>query len=397
MTAKGGRGGRGSRGLVPLGAFYLFFFATIGFQLPWFPPYLQSIGFGSALIGAALAMGSISRVFLPPLWGLLADRIGRARLILAGGSLLGGACLVLVGHTTAPAAVLGLLFLGGFFLVPLVPLAETLTMAALGDRRERYGQVRLWGSLGFIVTAWGFGNLVPRVGLAPVPLLAGTCLALAGLVALAAPCPARAPASRERRLPGPGTPFPWRRFGPLLAAAALGQGSHGAYYAFFTLELEARGVSPALAGFLWALGVLAEVLLMAVSPRILRRLGAVAAFRLALVAALARWLLYAAEPPLALVAVGQILHALTFGLLHLASIQLVDRWSPPGRKATGQGLLSALAYGLGIGGGLFLAGLGRDPLGDRGLYLAAAGLVLLALAVALGLGRDRDETDAGVP
>ena len=397
MTADGGQGGRGGRGLVPLGAFYLFFFATIGFQLPWFPPYLQSIGFGSALIGAALAMGSISRVFLPPLWGLLADRIGRARLILAGGSLLGGACLALVGRTTVPAAVLGLLFLGGFFLVPLVPLAETLTMAALGNRRERYGQVRLWGSLGFIVTAWGFGGLVPRVGLAPVPFLAGACLALAGLVALAAPCPPRAAAPREPRGTESAAPFPWRRFGPLLAAAALGQGSHGAYYAFFTLELEARGVSPALAGFLWALGVLAEVLLMAASPRFFRRLGAVTAFRLALLAGLARWLLYAAEPPLALVAVGQLLHALTFGLLHLASIQLVDRWSPGGRKATGQGLLSALAYGLGIGGGLFLAGIGRDALGDTGLYLAAAGLAALALVASAGLGGNHDETKAGVP
>ncbi len=397
MTADGGQRERNARGLAPLGAFYLFFFATIGFQLPWFPPYLQSIGFGSTLIGAALAAGSVSRVFLPPLWGLLADRVGRARWILAGGSLLGGACLALVGGTTSPVVVLGLLFLGGFFLVPLVPLAETLTMAALGDRRERYGRVRLWGSVGFVVTAWGFGGLVPRVGLAPVPLLAGCCLALAGLVALAAPCPGREAVTDRGAAPGERVPFPWRRFGPLLLAAALGQASHGAYYAFFTLQLEGRGVSPAVAGFLWALGVLAEVALMAVSPRLLRRLGAVTAFRLALAAGVARWLLYAVEPPLGAIVAGQLLHALTFGLLHLSSIQLVDRWSPAGRKATGQGLLSAIAYGLGIGGGLFLAGLGRDPLGDRGLYLAAAGLGLLALAVALGPGRHRDGKEPGVP
>ncbi len=397
MAANAGNVAREDRGLAPLGAFYFFFFATIGFQLPWFPPWLQSIGFGSALIGAALAMGSISRVFLPPLWGILADRVGRARLILAGGALLGGACLLLVGRARSPLPVLGLLFLGGFFLVPLVPLAETLTMEALGGRRERYGRVRLWGSLGFIVTAWGFGALVPRVGLAPVPFLAGACLGLAGAVALAVPRPSPASGRPAGVRENGGEPFPWRHFGPLLAAAALGQGSHGAYYAFFTLELEGRGVAPGLAGFLWALGVLAEVVLMAASPRLFRRLGTVPAFRLALAAGLARWLLYAASPPLPLVAVGQVLHALSFGLLHLASIQLADRWSPPGRKATGQGMLSAIAYGLGIGGGLFLAGLGRDPLGDRGLYLLAAGLGAAALAVSAGLGRETRGGTAGVP
>jgi PPP family 3-phenylpropionic acid transporter len=101
----------------------------------------------------------------------------------------------------------------------------------------------------------------------------------------------------------------------------------------------------------------------------------------------ARWALFALAPALPLVVAGQVLHAASFGLLHLATVSLTDRLTPPGRKALGQTLVSMWAYGLGGGAGLLLAGQLRGPLGDAGLYAAAAAACVLGLAVTAGLRR----------
>ena len=162
----------------------------------------------------------------------------------------------------------------------------------------------------------------------------------------------------------------------------LGQASHGAYYAFFSIQLARQGHSALTIGFLWALGVVAEIALLGVSSQPLAKLGLRGALLWALALATLRWMATAAQPPLALLAIVQLLHAASFALLHVASVQLADRLSPPGRKALGQSLVSACGYGLGLGLGTALAGAFAQSLGFSGLYLASAGAALAGLVAA---------------
>ena len=388
--------------LFLLSLFYFLNFATVGAFFPWYPPLLAERGFGPALIGTALATGSIARMVFTPFWGYLADRWHARREIMGSCTLLAAVCLAGTALAQSVAATLAWIFFFGFFVVPIFPLAEAAAFSLLGERRERYGRVRLWGSFGFIVTSQGLGLLVRPLGLGAVPWIAAGFMAAAGAVAFL--LPGREAGRAEALLrEGPDLPaapqlddhslgalraaLPWRALLVVFVAAALGQAAHGPYYDFFTLQMETRGVEPWTIGSLWTLGVAAEIALMAAGHRVLSRLGLAAGMRWALGLGAARWALFALAPALPLVAAGQVLHAASFGLLHLATVSLTDRLTPPGRKALGQTLVSMWAYGLGGGAGLLLAGQLRGPLGDAGLYAAAAAACLVGLAVTVGLRR----------
>lgn len=370
-----------------LAAFYFLLFAYLGVFLPWLPPLLARRGLDAAAIGLALATVQVSRALLPPLWGLLADRLSRKRSLLAIAAFAAGACLIALSIPGPNGLIFAWLFLHGFFLVPLFPLAETLTMGALGRRPQRYGRIRLWGSVGFLVTSFGLGLVVDLQGWSPalLPWLMGLPLVLAGVLALILPETPEAPAASPRPAK---RSLPWRWLLPVLVAAGLGQGSHGPYYAFFTLQMEGRGVSASVIGALWAWGVVAEVVLMALSGLLIRRTSLAGVFRLALLLGGLRWALYALDPPLAVVAAGQTLHGASFALLHISTIRLVDRFTPPGRKAFGQTLVSACAYGLAIGLGTFLSGQFVSRVGFSGLYAGAAAASALALVVSAWLRRE---------
>ncbi len=388
--------------LVLLSLFYFLNFATVGAFFPWYPPLLAERGFGPALIGTALATGSIARMVFTPFWGYLADRRHARREIMGSCTLIAAACLAGTALARSVPATLAWIFLYGFFVVPIFPLAEAAAFSLLGDRPERYGRVRLWGSLGFIATSQGLGLLVRPLGLGVVPWIAAGFMALAGAVALflpgreagvaearsaAALDPAAAVGPADHSLGALRAALPWRPLLVVFAAAALGQAAHGPYYDFFTLQMEARRVEPWAIGSLWTLGVAAEIALMAFGHRVLSRLGLAAGMRWALGLGAVRWALFALAPPLPLVVAGQLLHAASFGLLHLATVSLTDRLTPPGRKGLGQTLVSMWAYGLGGGAGLLLAGQLRGPLGDAGLYAAAAAACVAGLAVTAGLRR----------
>jgi PPP family 3-phenylpropionic acid transporter len=240
-----------------LAASYLLLFAYIGIYLPWFPPLLGERGFDARMIGFALALVSVSRIVLPPAWGLLADRLSARKPILIACSLLAGLAMLVQAVPQGPGSRMAWLFVHGFFLVPLFPLMDAVTLGVLGSRADQYGRVRLWGSIGFIAASLGFGALARRSGTSLVPWAAGLPLiATALLVPLlrAPPGPATAPGTAG---PARGSaPMPWRLLVPLILAAACGQASHGPYYAFFTLQMEARGLAPLWIGSLWAWGVL---------------------------------------------------------------------------------------------------------------------------------------------
>ncbi len=364
-----------------LAAFYFLLFAYLGVFVPWLPPLLRERGFSDWHIGLALASVQLSRTFLPPLWGLVADRLRARRRFLVGAALFAGLALVALAWPGPESLVFLLLFSHGVFLVPLFPLAETLTLDALGSRTERYGRIRLWGSVGFIATSLGLGAAFQffGVGNAAVPWVMGGCLILAGLLAGGI----RAQPRRSER-PGAGqgaTRLRWGALAVLCVAAGLGQASHGPYYTFFSLQLAEQGVSRGVIGSLWGWGVVAEVALMAASPLLIARMGLKNAFRAALGLAALRWLWTASGPSLPALAVAQTLHAASFGLLHVTTIQLVDRLTPRAHKALGQSLISALVYGFGIGLGSFLAGRYAGPLGYGGLYIGAAGACAVGLLV----------------
>jgi len=362
---------------------YLFlFFASVGLTEPFLNLHLRRLGFSGGEIGALAAIQPGVAALAPFLWTVWADATGRARAVFRWNSWLAGLCFLPVLFLGAAAPLAVALTIFALLKTPLVPLANSLAFQALGPDRRGYARIRLWGSVGYIGAAVTGGVLADRMGI--VPALGGVVAALLGCGAVASASLARgAPAPPARLAAGLAGLLRQPAFRLFLAATFLARLSAGPYNTFFTIQLDGLGISQAVAGRAWAVGVVAEVVVMAAWPPLAARARPERLLALAIGAHALRWWLNAAvTSPAGLLAV-QVLHGLTFGLFYLASVQIVDEMVRPDLRATGQGLYAAAVFGVGGLAGNFFAGHLFDRLGLVPLYRLAA--VLAGGGALLGL------------
>jgi PPP family 3-phenylpropionic acid transporter len=372
---------------VRLSAYFFALFAQVGAFVSYFALYLSARGFSAAEIAFAVAMPQLARVVAPLLWGWLADewsaRHGGARraiIVFAAFAHL-GSYLALYYAENAGAVALVLLAMG-LLTAGAAPLAEAITLSAIDGRAERYGPIRLWGSVGFIIAAFGTGAWLDREDTANV---------LDILVALAALTCAAAFALPRGRL-APVQPAP-ARLGTVLARADVRAffgacfcmtAAHGALYVFYSIYLEAAGYSKTVIGALWTIGVLAEIVLFLRLPQLLRRFTLRALLLGSFVCAVLRFLAIGwGVESLAVLAAAQLLHAATFGAFHAGSVAAVHRLFPGALEARGQAFFSTVTYGMGAAAGSLVAGWTWEALGPSPSFAVSAGFGALgALLVA---------------
>jgi len=363
------------RTMLRLSLYYGAAFALIGVHLPFWPVWLAAHGLGPTEIGIVLAVGVGVKLIANPLVAHAADRRGQRRPIMIVLALASTAAFALFGVADGLAAILAVTVLFFAAWSPIMPLAESLTMMAGSAGEVEYGRVRLWGSLAFIATAVGAGYLLS--GRSPDLVYGAIIVALAVTVAATFVLPATAapPAAGARF-----APFELlrdRRFLLFLLAATLIQGSHAVYYAFGTLDWKASGYSENVIGWLWAEGVLAEIVLFAYGARLVRRLGPAALIALAGFAGLLRWWLTGTSDALAVLVAAQALHAFTFGASHLGAIYFIARQFQATVSASAQSLYAAVVAGLGMALSALLAG---------SLYAEFGAAAYMGMAAMAGLG-----------
>lgn len=358
---------------------------------PFLAPWWRQIGFSSAEIGLLTGIMPATAAVAPFLWTAYADATRRGDLIFRWSvwiSALAGLLLPILTWAPAVALCMGVF---AAFRAPLIPLANSMTFQALGGRRVGFAGVRLWGTVGYIVTAVLLGVLVDRVGLRVgllgIPLSLAACGSVAWLGR-----------SRERAvLPPVGLrdileSLRDRRLLRLVAASGLVWVSYGPYATFFTIHLDSLGFSRSFAGLAWALAAGSELAVMLGWSRMAGWTSGRNWFLLALAASPLRWLLAAAASGAPLLLAVQLLHAFSFGVFYLAAVERVDRLAPPGLRATAQGVFAAATFGIGGLLGTVGGGLAHELLGMRGLYLASAAVSILGVLV-YWTGIDRSEAE----
>lgn len=374
-------GGRAA-GLHPrLATFYLFYFGAIGVFVPFFSFYLQQQGFSAVAIGQLMAIPMAMRVLAPGLWGWAADHSGRRDLTLRiGVSLAAAGALLLAGASSYLAMAVAL----GAFALPwsgLLPQFEATTLSHLGTRPQRYGLIRLWGSVGFIlaVTLGGFAFSGERLNAVPLVLL---LLVVATAVAVwrVPPAPPPQATSAPSGL-GAALRRPWVL--ALLLVCLLQQAAFGPYYVFFTIYLDELGYSTGVTGLLWAWGVAAEIVMFIYTPRLIERFGHRPLLLFALGVSVLRWLLTAwAANSLPLLLFAQTLHMAAFGLFHAVVVLLFHRAFAGRLQGRGQALYSAVGFGIGGALGSLGSGYAWSVAGAAGAWTGAALLAAAAMAVA---------------
>jgi PPP family 3-phenylpropionic acid transporter len=363
-----------------LSSFYLFYFALLGSTAPFLALYFDHLGFSSARIGELVAIPMLMRCIAPNLWGWLGDYTGQRLAIVRFGAVCTLACFSLILLDTSYAWLAMVMALHAFFWHAVLPQFEVITLAHLQGQASRYSQIRLWGSIGFILTVVGLGRLFEwfSLDLYPQALL----FIMAGIVASSWWVPGAQPVTSGPKQAGEGFLKQLASPGVLAfyASVALMQLSHGPYYTFLTLHLEHLGYSRGIIGVLWAVGVVAEVLMFMAMSRILQRFSVrnvlIASFLLASL----RWLLLGnLADHLPILILAQLLHAATFGSYHAAAIHFVQRSFGARQQGQGQALYAALS-GTGGAMGALYSGYSWNALGASWTFAIAS---LAALAAAM--------------
>lgn len=317
--------------------FYTAVFAAVGIYIPFFPLWLETRALTAAEIGLVLAVPMAVRAVITPLMVSLGDRVSDRRTIA-------------ILYASAAFLFLGLLFAAnGFWQIviivvcvavfwdTLVPLGDAIALSGVRRFGMDYGKVRLWGSVAFIGA-----NIVAG---AAVSALSGSVVlpVLFVAYALVAVSTVMLPKGKQDDNPAPdGQPAVSAhafRHPVLLLSLAIGalcQSSHAMVYAFGSLYWQESGFSGLEIGVLWAVGVLAEVALFALSAPVLKRIGPSGLLVLGASAVILRWLLFPVHWSFAGYFVLQILHGATFGAAHLGVMHSISRRVPDAQTGRAQ-------------------------------------------------------------
>ena len=366
-----------------LSLFYGTTFGLGGTYLPFFPVWLRAIGIDPSWIGMIAAAPAVTRFTVLPFVTGLAERHRAVRGAMIVTAFATASGFIVIGTQHAPFAVFLLFALTASVWTPMVPLTDAYALRGVARYGLDYGPVRLWGSVAFILGALACGLLVDIIAARHLIWVIGAMAGIGAVIGLGLQ-PLDQPKTAPSELHGSSALLRDPGFCAIILASALIQGSHAAYYAFSSISWQTTGLSGLTIAGLWALGVIAEIVVFALSPRftlapsILVVVGALSA--------VARWTLTAQEPPIAILALIQLTHGLTFGLTQVGIMSLLVYRVPGHVMARGQGYLAACS-GIVSAGASVLSGAVYARYG-QGVYYTMAAMAFSG-AIVMWLARHR--------
>lgn len=342
-------------------------FLVIGAYVPFLPVWLESRGITKEEIGLIFAAALWAKIPVGLLVSTIADQTGDRKVLLIVTSIVTFLGFCAFPYLSGFWPLLIAWAIVGTLLTTLIPLADSLAVSAMKRTQMDYGRVRLWGSVAFIlVSVLGGIYLETRNDDAVMHIL---LLSSAIMVVSACTLPNLRETPRTQRKIALFELLKIPNFVVFVLTAAILQASHAALYGFATLHWIEAGIDKTLIGILWAEGVVAEILLLAFSTYLLRRLGVSGLFLLAGIAGVVRWSVLGTTTYVPALVLTQALHALTFAGTLIASIGYISQTVPKDQSATAQGLYDGLAMGFLFGVAMAIAGWAFADYGAQVFYV----------------------------
>lgn len=367
---------------IRLSLFNAFLFLGSGVQLPFLPLWLKSRDLDAAEIALVVAAMTAIRILAMPVGAYIADRSGQRRRVIIVSAFAAFASYVLLHFMYGFVPILFVGVMAGALWAPVGPLIEVLSIEGSSHYGIDYGRIRLWASLSFLAGSLLSGVLLEVVPVQWVALLIAAAQGCGALMSLVLP---REQAMRKVHhkpvlVSQVASCVTAAGFVIFMAAAAIGQSSHGLLYALGSVHFDHLGYSKAVIGLLWAASVMTEVTMFAFANRFYRAFGSANLIVIGVSCGLVRWMLFGIGLPLPLMFAAQMLHAGSFGLTHLGSMHFIRENVPDGMRNTVQGIFSALSGGILLAATMWASGPLYGLLGGRAYFVMA-----LCSALALGL------------
>jgi len=341
-----------------LSTFYFVYFSLLGIMAPYLGLYLEEQGFSLLEIAQLSSLLMLTKIVAPLLWGSLADRYQNRIYLVRLGAMMAMVCYFgfFVAEQFWHYALIIVLF--SFFWNAILPQFEVVTLISLGGQRDRYSRIRLWGSIGFIISVVAMGWAFEKLGIYLFPLSLLVIVAAIFLASLFQFNETEEPIVKPVAAPGLWQQLKRRDTQLFFLSCFLLQASHGAYYTYFSIFLESIGYEKTHIGWLWGLGVFAEVIIFIVMHHWFARHSIKTIMLISLAITSLRWGLTSYYAEVFWVLVGsQCLHAFSFGAMHAAAIKFVDLNFDVRTQGRAQALYSSLSFGLGGAVGALLSGL----------------------------------------
>lgn len=364
-----------------LSGFYFFYFASLGTLIPYWSLYLKSSGFNPVEIGELIAIIMATKIISPNIWGWIADHTGkniqvvRITAILAALSFAG----VFWGSEFYWLALVMSLF--SFFWNASLPQFEAVTLNHLGCQQASYSRIRLWGSVGFVIAVATMGPVLDHYGTEILPLILLLQFSIIGIASYLVP--------EKTNQHHPETAvsilniIKQKEVIAFMMVIFLMQAAHGPYYTFYSLYLEQHHYTKSVIGQLWAVGVIAEVLLLIFMHHLLIRYSLKQILLASFALAFMRWLLIAGfADSFTMLMFAQVLHAATFGAFHIAAIHLTQRYFKGKHLSRGQALYSSISFGAGGAAGSLYGGYVWDKMSPETIFYIASVITLAAFIIA---------------
>lgn len=373
---------RASRNAIA--SFYLYYvalYAPVAITISFFPLWIRAQGLSEQQTGMVLALGAALAVLVNPAVGAMADQYRSRKVILlalvAGSALSAGLLLSAQGFIGVLLVFLAIKACSA----GLIPLSESMALAGMPRYGFDFGRLRSAGSMSVVAMSIVLGWLVDRAGTEVIAIVFVVAYLAQGLLALALPNDTaaarhavKAPLLQVLQLPG---------FSLFLASAAMSQACHGFFYSYSALYWKSVGFPASTIGYLWALGVIAEITAFTFGSRLLARVSAPALIALACAAGILRWSMIGLAESTGVAMLAQLLQGATLGFTQLGAAQYIRTRVPAQVISSGTGLYSACA-GLLTAACVFLGSYLFASVGGRAFLLTAA-LCGAGLAAALAL------------
>jgi len=361
---------------VVVKALYFLYFAGIGGFSYYLFIYYTQIGLSSTQIGILSSVGPLMGMLAGPLWGWVSDRFSITRPLFIFAAAAGMGLTYLLSATVLFSRIMFLTILMSFFTSPLMTLLDSTTLVLLGKRSDLYGQQRLWGSAGFILTSYFFGQFLQAHGMRWIFPGYITIMGLYLLVSFGLPLqrPKAAVSSIDKGIFKLLKQRSWALFSVSMFVMAIGMNSIIVFLAVYMVRL---GGSPGLVGTVGALGALVEIPFMYAGSWLIRRFGSRTLLLISFAGYFLRLVVYSVMRVPGWALFGAATNGISYSFMQTSSVAFVAEITPAHWKGTAMGLYNATFSLGGMVNGVVNGAL-LDAIGG-GMYAVNAGFLLVAM------------------